>query len=72
MMTTCAFCENWAQWRISKAERNEARELTGKLIVYALVCHGHKQVLEQDPPESDLRYAFVGAVPDGVNYPQPR
>jgi hypothetical protein len=75
MMTCTESCNRWAQWKVSSPERNEKGE-----IVYfktlAILCGEHKNIMQEMAehivPKIDLRFNFVGAVPDGAFNPQSR
>jgi hypothetical protein len=70
MMTCSEGCGEWAQWRVSVPEK----DATGKVVKFrtvALPCSTHKKSMEEaalkSEPSLDLRFNFVGAIPDGFN-----
>jgi hypothetical protein len=70
MLACSEGCGQWAQWRVSVAEK----DATGKVVKFrtvALPCGRHKKTLEaaalKAEPSVDLRFNFVGAIPDGLN-----
>lgn len=69
-MKECSECGQWAQWRVSAPEKDG----DGKIVKWrtiALLCGQHKKAMERanvnTEPKVDLRFNFVGAVPDGFN-----
>lgn len=70
-MKLCDYCGQWAQWRVSAPEK----DANGKIVKWttkAVLCGEHKKQMqaesEQSDPKPDLRFNFVGSIPDGVNY----
>lgn len=74
-MKTCTEnCPRWAQWRVTAPEKDgEGKILRFKTV--ALLCGQHKtqmeKMAEDSDPKPDLRFNFVGAIPDGAYHPQP-
>jgi hypothetical protein len=66
-------CPNWAQWRVSAPEKDG----DGTVIRWntvAFLCGTHKKAMQEAQsaadPKIDLRFNFVGSIPDGVNRPK--
>lgn len=75
-MMTCTggTCTHWAQWRVTAPDKDDKGKIV-RLKTVAILCGNHKKEMQEmtekaDPPV-DLRFNFVGAVPDGRYSPQP-
>jgi len=73
MMTCSSPCPNWAQWKVTAPEKDAAGKIV-RLKTVAILCGQHKnemkQVAESSDPPVDLRFNFVGAIPDGAYDPK--
>jgi hypothetical protein len=74
LVMTCTHpCARWAQWKVTAPEKDG----DGKIFRFktvAVLCGEHRNAMkksaeESDPP-IDLRFNFVGAVPNGHFDPQ--
>jgi hypothetical protein len=70
MLTCSEGCGQWAQWRVTVPEKDATGKVQ-KFRTVAELCGTHKTVMETaalaaDKP-LDLRFNFVGAIPDGLN-----
>jgi hypothetical protein len=74
MMTCSENCPHWAQWKVSAPEKDAAGKIV-KFKTVATLCGQHKnamkKMVEESDPPVDLRFNFVGAIPDGHHHPQP-
>jgi len=72
MMSCTESCAAWAQWRVTAPERDTQGKIV-RLKTVAIVCGRHKNAMQlaagQSDPPVDLRFNFVGAVPDGAYHP---
>lgn len=66
-------CQHWAQWRVTAPEKDAKGKIV-RLKTIAILCSQHKKEMEKlalnNEPAIDLRFNFVGAVPDGSYSPQ--
>jgi hypothetical protein len=65
-------CNNWAQWRVVVPEKDDNGKVL-RLKTVAILCGTHKQAMEaavKHDPGIEIRFNFVGAVPDGAYHPQ--
>jgi hypothetical protein len=73
MMTCTESCSQWAQWKVTTPERDAAGDIV-RLRTVAILCGQHKKSMEKmaesSEPKIDLRFNFVGAVPNGSYHPQ--
>lgn len=74
-MQTCAMagCGQWAQWKMARPikgpdPKDSTKQIVLRFETVGILCGQHKREIEAKPFESDLRFAFVGAVPDSVKF----
>ena len=74
MMNCSENCPHWAQWRVTVPEKDGDGKIL-RLKTIAILCGQHKNAMEKASahaePKVDLRFNFVGAIPDGSYHSQP-
>lgn len=70
-MKLCDYCSQWAQWRVSAPEKDSDGKIV-KWTTVSILCGEHKKKMQAETetadPKVDLRFNFVGSIPDGVHH----
>jgi hypothetical protein len=65
-------CAQWAQWRVATAEKDSEGKMI-RLNPLGVLCAIHKAEIEASDTarDLDLRFAFTGAIADGIDCSKP-